>query len=116
MQRRLVDRARIVLAAADGESSRTISVTRNVPRATALLWIRRYEAEGIAGIERDRPRSGRPRVMAADVEQAIVLKTITEKPSLEVATHWSTRLMAAATGQSREMIGRTWRKYARLAA
>jgi transposase len=29
-----------------------------------------------------------------------------------VATHWSTRLMAAATGYTREAIGRVWRKYA----
>lgn len=112
LQRRLVDRARIVLAAADGCSSRVISSTQNVSRATALLWIRRYEADGIAGIEQDRQRSGRPRLIAADVEAAVIEKTIKEKPPAEVATHWSTRLMAAATGQSREAIGRIWRKYA----
>lgn len=111
LQRRLVDRARIVLAAADGHSSRAIADTQGVSRATALLWIRRYESDGIAGIEQDRPRSGRPRVIAADVEAAVIEKTITEKPPAEVATHWSTRLMAAATGQSREAIGRIWRKY-----
>ncbi len=112
LERRLVDRANIVLAAADGYSSREISATKNVPRATALLWIRRYEAEGIAGIERDRPRSGRPRLILTDVEDAIIKKTTDEKPPSEVATNWSTRLMAAATGQSREAIGRIWRKYA----
>lgn len=112
LERRLVDRAHIVLAAADGYSSREIASTKNVPRATALLWIRRYEAEGIAGIERDRPRSGRPRVIAPDIEDAIVRKTTAEAPPSQVATHWSTRLMAAATGQSREAIGRIWRKYA----
>lgn len=111
LQRRLVDRARIVLAAAAGHSSRVISATQKVPRATVLLWIRRYVDEGIAGIERDRPRSGRPRVIAADIEAAVIEKTVNEKPSADVATHWSTRLMAAATGQSREGIGRIWRKY-----
>lgn len=112
LQRRLVDRARIVLAAAEGQSSRSISVVNNVPRATVLLWTRRYEAEGIAGIERDRPRSGRPRVLPADTESTVIDKTINEAPPPEVATHWSTRLMAAATGISREAIGRIWRKYA----
>jgi transposase len=112
MQRRLVDRARIVLAAADGRSSRTISTVQGVPRATALQWIRRYEAEGIAGIEKDRPRTGRPRSITLDVEEAVVVKTVTETPPPEVATHWSTRLMAAATGLNREAIGRIWRKYA----
>lgn len=112
MQRRLVDRARIVLAAADGRSSRTISEVQGVPRATALQWIRRYEAEGIAGIEKDRPRTGRPRSITPEVEEALVVKTVTETPPPEVATHWSTRLMAAATGLNREAIGRIWRKYA----
>lgn len=112
LQRRLVDRARIVLAAADGQSSRLISKTQGVPRATALQWIRRYEAKGMAGIEADRPRSGRPRRMSTDMEAALIEKTVRETPPPEVATHWSTRLMAAATGYSREAIGRIWRKYA----
>ncbi|MBI4537978.1 MAG: helix-turn-helix domain-containing protein, partial [Gemmatimonadetes bacterium] len=65
LQRRLVDRAGIILAAADAFSSRAISDMYGVPRATVLLWARRYEAEGIAGVERDRPRSGRPRTITA---------------------------------------------------
>jgi transposase len=111
MQRRLVDRARIVLAAADGLSSRGISAEYGIPRATVLLWKRRYEAMGIEGIRQDRPRSGRPRKVTPEIEAAVIEKTITETPPAEVATHWSTRLMAAATGHSREAIGRIWRKY-----
>lgn len=101
-----------MLAAADGQSSRTIAGSLDVPRATALLWIRRYEADGIAGIEQDRPRSGRPRKITADMEADVIEKTVTETPPPEVATHWSTRLLAAALGYSREAIGRIWRKYA----
>ena len=41
-----------------------------------------------------------------------MVKTVTETPPPEVATHWSTRLMAGATGLNREAIGRIWRKYA----
>lgn len=112
LERRLVDRARIVLAAADGQSSRGIAQSQKVPRATALLWIRRYEAGGVAALAKDRPRSGRPRTITADMETAVIEKTVTEKPPPEVATHWSTRLMAGALGYSREAIGRIWRKYA----
>jgi transposase len=108
----LVDRARIVLAAADGQSSRAIAEAQGVPRGTALLWIRRYEAEGRAALETERPRSGRPRRITPDMEAAILEKTVTERPPPEVATHWSTRLMAATVGHSREAIGRIWRKYA----
>jgi transposase len=107
-----VDRAQIVLAAAEGQSSRAIAKERGMSRATALLWIRRYESEGIGGIERDRPRSGRPRTITLESESEVIDKTVNETPPAEVATHWSTRLMATATGYSREAIGRIWRKYA----
>jgi transposase len=112
MQRRLIDRARIVLAAADGQSSRAIVASTGATRPTVLLWIRRYAAEGIPGIEQDRPRPGRPRTVTPEIEEAIVEKTVKEKPPPEVATHWSTRLMAKVMGLSDDAIGRTWRKYA----
>ena len=51
LPRRQVDRAKIVLAAARGESSRAISASIGVARDTARLWMRRYEAEGLKGIE-----------------------------------------------------------------
>jgi hypothetical protein len=46
------------------------------------------------------------------MEAAVIEKTVRETPPPEVATHWSTRLMAQAIGYSREAIGRIWRKYA----
>ena len=112
MPRRLIDRARIILAAADGQSSRAIAASTGNTRPTVLLWIRRYAAEGIPGIEQDRPRSGRPRTVTPEIEEAIVAKTVNEKPPPEVATHWSTRLLAKVMGLSDDAIGRTWRKYA----
>ena len=36
---------------------------------------------------------------------------VTEKPLPEVVTHWSTRLMAQATGLTHHAVGRIWRKY-----
>jgi transposase len=107
----MLERAQIVLAAAEGLSSRGISDRVGVARATAILWRRRYEAEGLAGIERDLPRSGRPRRITRTVEERVIDKTVTEKPPSEVATHWSTRLMAKATGINHHAIGRIWRKY-----
>jgi transposase len=111
LPRRLLERVRIVLAASEGMSRRMIAEEVGVAKATATLWIERYEAEGIPGIEQDRPRSGRPRKMTRELEERIIEKTVTESPPPEVATHWSTRLMATATGLTREDIGRTWRKY-----
>lgn len=112
LPRRQLERARIVLGAADGVSSRRLVSEAGVARATVLHWIRRYEAEGLPGIARDRPRSGRPRTITPEIEEAVVAKTVTEKPPPEVSTHWSTRLMAKHTGLSAEAVRRIWRKYA----
>jgi transposase len=54
-----------------------------IARDTARLWIRRYEAEGLRGVERDRPRAGRPRKLTAELERAIVARTVDEDPPPE---------------------------------
>lgn len=102
----MVDRARIVLAAADGLSSRAIAKKYEVPRPTVLLWTRRYQESGITTLERERPRPGRPCKITAEIETLIIEKTVNESPPPEVATHWSTRLMAKVTGYPREAIRR----------
>ncbi|MDK1039839.1 MAG: helix-turn-helix domain-containing protein, partial [Actinomycetota bacterium] len=62
----------------------------------ARLWMRRYEAEGLGGIECDRPRPGRPRKITRKVEEEIVQKTTNEDPAPEESTHWTSRLMGKA--------------------
>ncbi|GMA21755.1 hypothetical protein GCM10025862_37760 [Arsenicicoccus piscis] len=56
----LAQRARIVLLAADGQSSVSIAQRVEVSRPTAIEWRNRYGAKGIDGLADD-PRSGRPR-------------------------------------------------------
>ena len=58
---RVVERARIVLASAAGDSGHTICAKVGVSRPTVTLWLDRYEAKGLAGLLSDRPRSGRPK-------------------------------------------------------
>jgi hypothetical protein len=48
-----LDRARIVLGAADGLSSRPIADMYDLPRATVLLWKCRYETD--QALDRPRP-------------------------------------------------------------
>jgi hypothetical protein len=62
---RLVQRARIVLRAADGKS---IAQEVGVSRPTVTVCLDRYEAEGMKGIKSDRPRSGRSRRITAELE------------------------------------------------
>ena len=59
-QQRMVLRARIVLAAADGEENAAIAVRLEVALNTVIKWRKRFFEEGMDGLV-DRKRSGRPR-------------------------------------------------------
>ncbi len=59
-EQRMVVRARIVLAAADGEENATIAEDLGVALNTVIKWRKRFFEEGMAGLA-DRKRSGRPR-------------------------------------------------------
>jgi transposase len=57
---RMVERARIVLAAAAGTNNADIADDLGIALNTVLKWRKRFFEEGIAGLA-DRKRSGRPR-------------------------------------------------------
>ena len=111
LPQRQVERAKILLGAAAGQSSRKLAESVGVARDTARLWIRRYEADGLKGVASDRPRSGRPRKLTPALEEEIVERTVTEDPPPEVSTHWTSRLLADAMGLNHVDIWRTWKKY-----
>ena len=108
--RRLVERASIVLASADGEPGDVICNRVGVSRPTVILWLDRYDAEGAAGLAMDRPRSGRPRTITPEHEAAIIDATLHEAPP-DGGTHWSTRLMARHVGVHQMTISRLWRAH-----
>ena len=56
-------RARIVVAAADGEENARIAVRLGVALNTVIKWRRRFFEEGVDGLV-DRKRSGRPRTFS----------------------------------------------------
>ena len=104
---RLVDRARIVLAAAEGKTNDQIAEELHLHRRTVGLWRRRFVLLRLAGIAQDAPRTGRrPRLDSATVE-GIVAKTLHTKPRGE--THWSTRSLAREVGLHHTTIHRIWR-------
>src|SRR5205823_10306649 len=103
----LAMRARIVLAAADGERSVDIAARLGCSDTTVGRWRGRFAERGLDGLH-DEPRPGKPRSIGDDVERVIV-KTLEEQPPN--ATHWSTRSMAAATGMSQTAISRIWRAF-----
>jgi transposase len=106
---RLVERATIVLHAADGLENQQIGALMGISRQKAGRWRDRYAERGLAGIEKDAPRSGRERQIGEQQRAAVVRKTLHEKPAGQ--THWSRATMAKATGLSDSTIGRIWREH-----
>jgi len=106
---RLVQRAQIVLQAAAGKADVEIAKALDITRQTAGLWRRRFLDRGIAGIEKDAPRSGRPRLIAPSKIDEIVSLTTRQAPAN--ATHWSTRTLAVVAAVSPSTVGRIWRAH-----
>jgi transposase len=101
--KRMVERARILLQAAEGKQDREIATALGIGRHMVARWRARFLKFGIAGIEKDAPRAGRTRSIQAE---EIVRKTTQERPAN--ATHWSTRTMARETGISEASVRRIW--------
>ncbi len=59
-EQRMVIRARIVLAAADGEENASIADRLEIAPNTVMKWRKRFFEEGLPGLT-DRKRPGRPR-------------------------------------------------------
>jgi transposase len=106
---RQVQRAKIVLLAADGKQDLEIAATVNIGNQKAARWRKRFLQEGFPGLEKDAPRPGRTRTITAAQIQAVVRKTTRETPPN--ATHWSTRTMAKASGISEKSVRRIWRRH-----
>jgi transposase len=104
---RLVLRAKIVLAAADGRENKVIAASLGCMRRTVGTWRNRFAEQGLAGIEQDAPRGGRTPAVRSDKEAEIIRKTTQETPPN--ATQWSTRSMARAVGVSKDTVQRVWR-------
>jgi transposase len=104
----IAQRARIVLLDADGLTNNAIADKVGVNQATVVKWRKRFSERRLDGLM-DEPRPGAPRkITDADVE-AVVVKTLEEKPI--DATHWSTRDLAKQVGMSASSVGRIWRAF-----
>jgi transposase len=103
----LVLRARIVLAAAEGESNTAIAERLGVTRQTVVTWRARYAAGGLDGLG-DRKRSGRLRVVDP---LEVVVRTLQGPPKRLGVTHWSSRLLATELGISNVAVANIWREY-----
>ena len=104
---KLLRRADIILAAAEGLNNKTISERGLGSVPTVCLWQKRYAEYGIDGLQ-DEPKPGCPRTIGRDKIAEIVATTLTPP---EGVTHWSARRLARQVGVSHSTVHRIWRAY-----
>ncbi len=94
-EQRLVTRARIILALADGCTNKQAAEHLEVRTATVSKWRGRFAKAGPAGLC-DQPRSGRPPTYTRETEMR-VLSTL-DAPPPDGYAQWNGSLVAAALG------------------
>ena len=102
-------RARIVLRLGDGHSSTAVAQHFRVHIQTVSKWRERFRSRGVDGLL-DEPRPGQPRKITDAQIEAVITRTLENKPT--DATHWSTRSMAKAASLNQTAISRIWRAFA----
>jgi len=103
-----VQRAKIVLLAAECMTNVAIAEKLGVTRISVGKWRRRYLERGIEGLY-DELRPGRPRSISDEKVAELIRQTLETRP--EGATHWSCRTMAEATGISKSTVQRVWNTF-----
>jgi transposase len=103
-------RARIVQCCAnkEGPTNREVAAKLGVSEAMVGKWRRRFVEYRLDGLSDD-PRPGAPRKIGDDQVEAVIVKTLEDKP--KDATHWSTRSMAEQMNLSRSTVNRIWRAF-----
>lgn len=104
--RKVVWRAEIILATADGYGTNEIMRRAKTSKPTVWRWQTRYLDEGVAGLLRDKTRPSRVPPLPRETRLTVIAKTVQEAPPN--ATHWSRSMMAEAVGISPSSVGRIW--------
>jgi transposase len=105
---KVVWRARIVLATADGENVKAICRATGKSKPCVWRWQKRFGDEGVDGLLRDKTRPPGRKPLPAELKAKVLAKTARETPP--DATHWSVRTMAKAIGISHTSVQRIWRE------
>jgi transposase len=92
-EQRLVSRAHLILAAAEGATTTALAQRFRVRPATVSQWRRRFAAQRLVGLQ-DRPRPG-PRRRYGEEAEGRILALLDQPPPSGYAT-WSGRLVARA--------------------
>ena len=103
---KVVWRAGIVLATADGCGTNEIMRRSETSKPTVWRWQECYLDEGVDGLRRDKTRPSRVPPLPRETRLKVITKTVQETPPN--ATHWSRALMAEVVGISPSSVGRIW--------
>lgn len=103
---KVVWRAKIVLATADGHGTFAIMKRSGKSKPCVWRWQERYIDEGVEGLMRDKTRPSRKAPLPDKVKLAVLTKTANATPLN--ATHWSRATMAKEMGISPSSVGRIW--------
>ena len=111
--RRVWERARIVLLAAEGLRNREIALKLGMDANKVGRWRRRVAEEGVASIGKERPRGGNHGGRDSRAQAALrsrVIEATTQRVP-DDATHWSCRSMARHLGTTHSFVHRVWRAH-----
>src|SRR3954466_12442217 len=100
-EKRLVERARIILCWHEGKSFAETRRELNVSEVVINKWRKRFIKNRLEGLK-DAPRSGKPAVFTA-AKKASVIELATKKPA-KGYTNWSQRRIAKQLGMSQSKV------------
>ena len=103
----LVQRARVILAIANGEPYAVLGSRLEVSATTLTRWRKRFEEHRLQGLA-DAPRSGRGDRITPELEAKIL--ALTQQPPPKPATHWTTRTLAARLKITHMTVQRVWKR------
>lgn len=103
---RLVQRAKVLLLAADGVANTRISAQVGVTPVTVRAWRARFLQDGLGKLGQVREGRGRRASISEEQVAAIVHDTMHTTPPGQ--THWSCRTMAKHAGVSSATVQRIW--------
>ena len=80
---RQVERAKVVLLAAEGKTDLEIAAALNISNQKAARWRKRFLQFDLTGLVKDAPRPGRNPAISGKVKEELIRRTTQAKP----ATH-----------------------------
>jgi len=104
---RSVERAKIILACAEGKQNREIALDYQMSLPRVSKWRSRFAEEGITGLE-DARRSGKPAIYGETFKNALLLKLEEEPP--EGLVRWNSQALAEALNASKYAVWRALKK------